>query len=254
MHGRHRGCCARLAMRAWGLILVVGAAVTGGGLAEDRVYVVQKKDTLSRIARHHGLSTAALARYNDLSPQERIYPGQRLLIPANNAPSYRLALPTAVRSAIDNAKVRPGRWRYIVIHHSATDVGSVKALDTYHRRVRQMENGLAYHFVIGNGQGMGDGQIAVGPRWTQQLDGGHLATDELNHVSLGICLVGNFDQKKPTRKQMASLKALVLALLDRCKLTPQAVKTHQQINPVHTRCPGRYFPTDAFHKDLKARS
>lgn len=241
-------------MRVLGLILLGAAAAAPAVLAEDRVHVVQKNETLSGIARQHGLSASALARYNGLSRQDRIYAGQRLLIPAKSAASYRLDLPAAVRSAIDNAKVQPGRWRYIVIHHSATDVGSVKAMDTYHRQVRHMENGLAYHFVIGNGQGMDDGQIAVGQRWTRQLDGGHLATDDLNRVSLGICLVGNFDHKKPTRKQMASLKALVLALMDRCKLSPQAVKTHQQINPVHTRCPGRYFPTASFQKELRGRS
>ncbi len=113
-----------------------------------------------------------------------------------------------------------------------------------------MENGLAYHFVIGNGSGMGDGEIGVSRRWTKQLAGGHLASEAQNQIALGICLVGNFDKHAPTSKEMASLRALVEALMARCNLTPRAVKTHQQINVVHTRCPGAKFPTKSFMESL----
>jgi N-acetylmuramoyl-L-alanine amidase len=127
----------------------------------------------------------------------------------------------------------------------------VKSMDRYHREDRHMENGLAYHFVIGNGQGMKEGEIAVGNRWRRQLDGGHLASVTQNKVSIGICLVGNFDKKRPTRRQMQSLKVLVLYLMDLCNLGVDSVKTHQQINIIHTRCPGKYFPAQSFLQELK---
>jgi hypothetical protein len=170
--------------------------------------------------------------------------GQRIRIPSAGTASVAgpsSNLPAAVRSAITKASVRSGRWKHIVLHHSGTSVGSVKSMDRYHREQRHMENGLAYHFVIGNGQGMRDGEIAVGNRWKKQLDGGHLASESINRVALGICLVGNFDETKPTSAQLRSLRALVAALRERCKLPGSAVKTHQQINPIHTRCPGRLF-------------
>jgi len=113
-----------------------------------------------------------------------------------------------------------------------------------------MENGLAYHFVIGNGRGLGDGEVAVGKRWVKQLDGGHLAIEELNRNSLGICLIGNFEKDHPTTKQMVSLKALVAALMSRCNLSSAAVTTHRQIHPNHTECPGRNFPTKRFMQSL----
>ena len=113
-----------------------------------------------------------------------------------------------------------------------------------------MENGLAYDFVIGNGSGMRDGEIAVGQRWTKQLDGGHLASEAQNKVAIGICLVGNFDTHQPSRREMDSLRALVQALMARCNLTPRAVKTHQQINIVRTRCPGAKFPASSFLESL----
>ena len=114
-----------------------------------------------------------------------------------------------------------------------------------------MEHGLAYHFVIGNGDGMGDGEFGVSQRWTQQLDGGHLASEAQNKIALGICLVGNFDKHRPTPRQMESLRALLEALMVRCRLTPGAVKTHQQLNVVHTRCPGALFPARSFLDSLQ---
>src|SRR5262249_50602205 len=63
-------------------------------------------------------------------------------------------------------------WKWIVIHHSDTKVGSAASFDRFHREVRHWEM-LGYHFVIGNGTGSRDGQIEVGPRWPIQKIGAH---------------------------------------------------------------------------------
>ncbi len=233
----------------------------------DEGYIVKRGDTLYGIARNYGVPMTTLAEYNGLSRSYHVYTGQRLSIPSKfseegespsrpaaapaHTPSHS-ALPTSIQHAIDRAEVQPGRWKYIVIHHSGVDTGTVKGMDAYHRNVRHMENGLAYHFVIGNGSGMGDGQIAAGNRWTHQLDGGHLASEEQDKIALGICLVGNFDDHRPSAKQLESLRLLVEALLARCKLGSSAVKMHRQINIVGTRCPGARFPFDSFLQSLNA--
>ena len=49
-----------------------------------------------------------------------------------------------------------------MVHNSGTRQGSAKAFEHYHRRVRKIQNGLAYHFVIGNGTSTGDGAIEIG--------------------------------------------------------------------------------------------
>lgn len=237
-----------------GLLLLLCCLLTApAALAGESVYVVKSKDTLTAIARRHGLTVAALASRNGLSRNETIYVGQRLTIPSATKPEERSIppLPAAIQKSIDAAPVKAGRWRYIVIHHAAVDEGTMKSLDRYHREERHMENGLAYHFLIGNGNGLGDGVIGVGNRWKEQLDGGHLHSVAQNRVALGICLIGNFDQDKPSKKQLESLEALTKALMKRCKLTASAVKTHKQINVVSTRCPGKYFPTRDFLNRLK---
>lgn len=59
------------------------------------------------------------------------------------------------------------RPRDIVIHHSATDIGSAASFDRRHRLINHWDE-LGYHFVIGNGSGSGDGAIEIGTRWYKQ--------------------------------------------------------------------------------------
>jgi hypothetical protein len=269
-----RGCglvvvCSNVNRRLWPIyhlktavvqaafLLLLGTATV---LALDEAYIVKRGDSIYSLARRYGISPGELAERNGLSRSSHVYSGQRLVIPHRPsaqppAPAShnvaRVSLPRSIQRAIDKAPVRPGRWQYIVIHHSGVDTGTVEGMDRYHREVRHMENGLAYDFVIGNGSGMGDGEIAVSRRWTQQLDGGHLASEAQNKIALGICLVGNFDEHRPTPKEMDSLRALVEALMIRCHLTPSAIKTHQQINIIHTRCPGTNFPAKSFIESLQ---
>lgn len=240
----------------WPAILVMAVFVSAA--SADKVYTVQRGETLWTIAQKSGIPVAELAERNGLSRNYYVNTGQRLVIPARasarTAPTPPgTGLPASVQRAIDEAEVKPGRWKYIVIHHSGVDCGTLSGIDRYHREERHMENGLAYHFVLGNGNGMGDGEIGVGPRWTQQLDGGHLISQSQNKIGLGICLVGNFEKTKPTPTQLRRLTALTRALLTKCKLSPDAVKTHRQINVVHTRCPGRHFPTKSFLGSLKSK-
>lgn len=222
------------------------------GHAAEKVHTVRRGETLWGIARKAGISVATLADRNGLLRSQHIRIGQRLIVPAAGkpgAPSVPVLAP-AIQRALDQTRVTSGRWRWIVIHHSGVSCGTPKGMDRYHREERRMQNGLAYHFVNGNGNGMGDGEISVGSRWTKQLDGGHLASESQNKTSLGICLVGNFDNNKPTPMQMRQLSSLVRALLLRCKLDVRAVKTHQQVNVLHTRCPGRLFPTQSWIASL----
>jgi N-acetyl-anhydromuramyl-L-alanine amidase AmpD len=105
---------------------------------------------------------------------------------------------------------------------------------------------LAYHFVIGNGARTKDGEIYIGPRWTKQLDGGHLSSSAQNRTSIGICLVGDFNKRAPSERQLEALRALVSYLMNRCDLSKKTVQTHRQINVRPTECPGSKFPAQKF--------
>jgi len=99
-------------------------------------------------------------------------------------------------------------WKAIVLHHSATSGGSVASIDAVNRRQKDRGGvpwrGIGYHFVVGNGQQMGDGQIQPTFRWREQLDGAHAAVKRMNEQAIGICLIGNFDDVPPTPIQVVS--------------------------------------------------
>ena len=165
-------------------------------------------------------------------------------------PRYRY-LTRGVRSAIDRAPVKRGRWQYVVVHNSGTRQGNARIFSNYHRNVRKMKNGLAYHFVIGNGTSSGDGEIEIGSRWTRQINGGHVASDYLNNIGIGICFVGDFNRDVPTRAQLAALQELITYLrkrVGRSKGRVLIVKAHREINPRPTDCPGDRFPYRWLHR------
>jgi N-acetylmuramoyl-L-alanine amidase len=152
-----------------------------------------------------------------------------------------------VRDATKALSIPAKRWKMVVGHHSAVKQGNAAIYDRAHR-MRGMENGLAYHFLIGNGVDSGDGQIEIGPRWLRQIKGGHVRQDEVNEVAIGICLVGNFEIAKPTENQLAAFQELMTYL--RSEVTGRDVRfmVHREVDPGRTLCPGRNFPIKAMHR------
>lgn len=143
-------------------------------------------------------------------------------------------------------------WRYIVIHHSATPEGSASAFDDYHRNKRGWKNGLGYHFVIGNGTQSRDGEIEVGKRWKQQLNGAHAGDNYLNRTGIGICLVGNFEEnEEPTDRQLKSLERIIRYLSKRYDIPLSRIILHKDVRENHTACPGKNFPYDKLRYRLR---
>jgi LysM repeat protein len=250
------------------------AALALGGLAllpsplllaapAGRVHVVRRGDTLSAIAAKYGVSVASIRTLNRLD-SALIKVGQRLAIPgaaeapeAGPAPAPPPPQPGApssvlapVVAASRGLRITPGRWTHLVVHHSGIEAGNAKSYDGAHRR-RGMENGLAYHFVIGNGKDSADGLIEIGPRWPKQLYGGHVRSQAMNDHGIGICLVGNFEKRVPGQKQLASLYSLLDWL--RADGLPGSsvpkVTVHRWVDRNHTVCPGKRFP----YAELKRR-
>jgi N-acetylmuramoyl-L-alanine amidase len=158
-----------------------------------------------------------------------------------------------VRRAIDNARVPRNRWKYIIVHNSGTRQGNARIFDYYHRHVRRMQNGLAYHFVIGNGTSSGNGQIEVGDRWIRQINGGHVHSDYLNYISIGICLVGDFNRDLPTKAEYEALDELIRYLRRRVGKVDgrySTIRGHREINPRPTDCPGNRFPLYWLHRSF----
>ena len=150
-------------------------------------------------------------------------------------------------SYLENKK----RWRWIVIHHSFPMVyGSAADIDRLHRK--RGFDGLGYHFVIDNGGN--DGLVEVGSRWEKQKHGAHCRVDKnddnyWNEHGIGICLVGNFNGRAPSEKQMQSAARLVARLMADCNIPLKNILGHGQVPGASTDCPGKSFP----YRDLFRR-
>jgi hypothetical protein len=114
-----------------------------------------------------------------------------------------------------------------------------------------MKNGLAYHFVISNGSRKAyDGEVFIGARWKGQLDGGHVKKLSWNKTCIGICLIGNFELKPPSNRQLDALEGLCEYLMKRCRIPKSQVTTHKILHPGHTACPGKYLSLPSFIRRL----
>ena len=162
-------------------------------------------------------------------------------------PKTEIVIPKSIMSELNKFKLRP--WKYVVIHHSASDSGNAASIGKYHRDEKGWVNGLGYHFLIGNGNGSRDGQIEVGNRWDAQIDGAHAGKDEYNKHGVGICLIGNFEEGYPTSSQISSLTYLINYLQERCNIPRNQVIMHRTFRK--TACPGRHFPYNKVMANLR---
>lgn len=207
-------------------------------------------------------SAGAVALLHAMGPDARPVP-VRTAVTGPEAPAGAIAAVSAAelpRIAPRAAAPAKGTWRAIVVHDSGSPAGDVAALERRHSRAGLA--GLGFHFVIGNGQGMDDGQVAVGYRWDHQLPGAHavagmtlaglpagtLDAPALNRSAIAICLVGNVDRRPPTDAQVAALVALVRSLQAEFGIDEEGVRFRSELGAAGGS-PGA-FPVSAFRGRL----
>jgi|GEM_PF-593741 len=128
----------------------------------------------------------------------------------------------------------------IIIHHSITprDLAadkSIRSIDRNHGlRLHKTRNGLglhvAYHFVIS-----GDGVVHE-TRPVNEI-GYHASNWYANLTSIGICLLGDFDNEDPSIAQWNALDNLVAKLRKKHNVPAANVKGHRAYSS--KSCPGR---------------
>ncbi len=143
----------------------------------------------------------------------------------NTAP-MPLVMATSAQSfaSIFNNPVPLRSWDRIVVVDTGAPFASVDTLDARAKELGE-PTGIGYHFVIGNGRNLTDGQIRPCPRWRSQKPassayGSDLGTDG----TLVICLVGDTKRSRVTDDQAESLKLLVAQLANTLKIPSSRVE------------------------------
>jgi hypothetical protein len=138
--------------------------------------------------------------------------------------------------------VAPGHWHTLFIHHSASLGGNAQT-------IAENASGLPDHFVICNGDGAADGEVQIGQRWMQQRVAGITpGADQIDPDCISICLVGDFNQSRPTATQQRRLVQLVSTLQNRLGIGRKQVFYFPQ-----TASPAgvvRYFPGGDFQSQI----
>ncbi|MCM8799957.1 MAG: N-acetylmuramoyl-L-alanine amidase, partial [Candidatus Omnitrophica bacterium] len=182
-----------------------------------------------------------IMRANNINDPRNLEMGQKLFIPG--AAPLRPVIPL----------YKTDKWKYIIIHHSATDKGN--AISLFNLHIKRGFQGTGYHFIIDNGtEGKLDGQIEATPRWIKQDNGAHCRASGMNYKGIGICLVGDFTNQEPTPKQIDSLVYLVDILRRYYHIPLKNILGHGQVPGARTECPGRSFPWLKFFKRLRSYS
>ena len=118
--------------------------------------------------------------------------------------------------------------RYIVLHHTASTKATPEDIHRWH--LNRGWSGFGYNEYIRK-----DGSVYIG-----RGDNVGAHTANMNSISYGICLEGNYDEEKEMSK--AQLDALVERI--KYNITRfenlKGVARHKAF--VNTSCPGKYFP------------
>ena len=145
-------------------------------------------------------------------------------------------------------------WKYIVLHHTASEQGDVASIHESHLKNKDKNGkpwlGIGYHFVIGNGRGMDDGEIEPTFRWKQQMQGAHAGVADYNQHGIGIVLVGNFEDHPPTAAQVTAVKRLIRVLSREYEIAAAQIVGHGDVKA--TECPGAQFPMSEIRDSVAA--
>ncbi|MBF0595454.1 MAG: N-acetylmuramoyl-L-alanine amidase [Candidatus Omnitrophica bacterium] len=204
---------------------------------QDIVHTVVPGETLYRLSRMYDVHVVDILSRNHLGPSAVLRMGQKILIP--HAAALKEVIPVFPSQ----------KWKYIIIHHSATEADNAQSLFEMHQRRGWDSTG--YDFIIDNGtKGTTAGHADATPRWINQKDGAHCKAADMNTKAIGICLVGNFSKEKVPYNQLKPLVHLVRYLMKYYHIPAKNVMGHGQVPGAATECPGKLFPWNRFREML----
>ncbi len=120
--------------------------------------------------------------------------------------------------------------KFIAIHHSQRKIDSVKRIRDLHIRINKWED-IGYHYLIDK-----KGKIHLGRN--EKFIGAHVYGHNKN--SIGICLIGNFDEEPPTKKQIHILIKFLKQKIKKQKIPIKNILGHREFPNATKTCPGKF--------------
>jgi hypothetical protein len=119
-------------------------------------------------------------------------------------------------------------YQVIIVHHSALPLSDgPREIQNLHMDEKGFAD-IGYHYLIDQNGSLYEGR-AIDVRGAHTLG--------YNYGSIGICLIGNFEEIQPAQPQIEMLQSLIACLLGRYP-NINRLAGHRDYNPGVTLCPG----------------
>ena len=115
-------------------------------------------------------------------------------------------------------------------HSILRKIDSVKRIRDLHIRINKWED-IGYHYLIDK-----NGKLCKGR--SEKFIGAHVLGHNKN--SIGICLIGNFDEESPTKKQIQTLIKFLRQKIREFKIPIKNILGHREFLNVIKTCPGKF--------------
>ena len=121
----------------------------------------------------------------------------------------------------------------IIIHHTATDKPvTLQQIEDFHRSQSWGRGcGFAYHYYVTD--------TAIYQLHADTAKTNHAENGWFNRRSISVCLAGNFEERKPTLKELKNLVYTVVMLQIRYKIPPRRIFAHGDVSKENTACCGK---------------
>lgn len=123
--------------------------------------------------------------------------------------------------------------KYLILHHTAAEEKSAQQVKNVH--LQRGWRDVGYNYIIEK-----DGRVVPGRPPT--IPGAHCRADGMNFKSLGIAVIGNMENRRPTEAQTRSLKGLITSLTEEHEIPRENILGHKEVKGAATLCPGKHFP------------
>jgi hypothetical protein len=162
------------------------------------------------------------------------------------------------RPAVDpvfsgHTPVESSDWSGIVIQHLGEPAGSVESVHRAH--IAGGLEGIGFHFIIGNGNGLGDGAVHASERWLNQTRSARpvsISPENWDKNVITICLVGNGNRRPFTERQILHLSRLVQRLQNELSIEETRVRLASEFESTANipSSPGKFFAEAMFRSQL----
>lgn len=130
--------------------------------------------------------------------------------------------------------MKPNLPKFVIIHHTERNNDFPVFVRWRHKFLRKWDD-IGYHYLIGNTRPFTkDGKLYLGR--PENMHGAH--AQGYNFNSIGICLIGNFDNKLPSEKQMNTLIGLIREKTCKYNIPVENILGHNELPNVKKSCPG----------------